>query len=269
MLRKEEKPRREESSLRSTSKDAKKKNPKNQKTQPRLLLFSLHSPHFPVEIRGGAKPVKETSQPKRIVANSASWSQDLTLEVLEGASELRVMLCKEKRQEGKVGTSVVAACGIFVADILDAVPIDKYFELFKPGAGGEGGFVRIAMSFYPDAAALKSRRGGGGGAGGAAVLNGDASSSGGGGGGPLARIRSSLSGIGLGGGGGSESSSAGAAGAGASGGSGGDKNGKRLRLLGLVVVVAAVAAAVVLGGGGKDGGSSSDAKKKDEKKKKK
>jgi hypothetical protein len=44
----------------------------------------------------------------------------------------------------------VAACGIFVADILDAVPIDKYFELFKPGAGGEGGFIRIGMTFDHD-----------------------------------------------------------------------------------------------------------------------
>ncbi len=27
------------------------------------------------------------------------------------------------------------------------MPIDKYFELFKPGAGGEGGFIRIGMNF--------------------------------------------------------------------------------------------------------------------------
>ena len=137
--------------------------------------------------------------------------------MLEGASELRIMLCKEKRTAGtaRVGTSVVAACGarwhpngatcstphasqdqrlctffhghmprghlpescetkllsvtrvrcaptigsmlsdydivyaagIFVDDILDAVPIDKYFELFKPGTGGEGGFIRVAMNF--------------------------------------------------------------------------------------------------------------------------
>lgn len=30
-----------------------------------------------------------------------------------------------------------------MTDILDAVPIDKYFELFKPNAGGEGGYIRI------------------------------------------------------------------------------------------------------------------------------
>ena len=38
--------------------------------------------------------------------------------------------------------SLTAPPGIFVEDILEAVPIDKYFELFKPGAGGEGGFIR-------------------------------------------------------------------------------------------------------------------------------
>lgn len=94
-----------------------------------------------------------------MLANSASWGEDLTLEVLEGASELRLMLCREKRVGARVGTSVVAACGIFVSDILDAVPIDKFFELFKPGAGGEGGFIRIGVEFYPDAKALASRRG--------------------------------------------------------------------------------------------------------------
>ena len=40
-------------------------------------------------------------------------------------------------------------------DILDAVPIDKYFELFKPGAGGEGGFIRIGMNFVKS---LKDRK---------------------------------------------------------------------------------------------------------------
>ena len=113
----------------------------------------------PVEIRGGARPVKATSTPRRVLANSEAWGEDLTLEVLEGASELRLMLCREKRVGARVGTSVVAACGIFVSDILDAVPIDKFFELFKPGAGGEGGFIRIGVEFYPDAKALAARRG--------------------------------------------------------------------------------------------------------------
>ena len=35
-------------------------------------------------------------------------------------------------------------------DILDAVPIDKYFELFKPNAGGDGGYIRISMNFVKD-----------------------------------------------------------------------------------------------------------------------
>ena len=40
---------------------------------------------------------------------------------------------------------VVCACGIFVQHILDAVPIDKYFQMFKPGSGSDGGFVRLKM----------------------------------------------------------------------------------------------------------------------------
>lgn len=40
--------------------------------------------------------------------------------------------------------------GIFVEDILDAVPIDKWFEMFKPSAAGEGGFIRVHMSFSED-----------------------------------------------------------------------------------------------------------------------
>ncbi|BDA41887.1 hypothetical protein COCOBI_02-6850 [Coccomyxa sp. Obi] len=100
-----------------------------------------------VEIRGGAKNVKVQSSPKRVLANSINWQEELVLDVLENATELRLMLCREKRSGTRVGTSVIAACGIFVNDIMDAVPIDKYFELFKPGAGGEGGFIRISMDF--------------------------------------------------------------------------------------------------------------------------
>lgn len=42
-------------------------------------------------------------------------------------------------------------------DILEAVPIDKYFELFKPNAGGEGGFVRISMDFAQDPTSMPRR----------------------------------------------------------------------------------------------------------------
>lgn len=48
--------------------------------------------------------------------------------------------------------------GIYVNDILDAVPIDKYFELFKPAGGGEGGFIRIGLDFVQDASQLASKR---------------------------------------------------------------------------------------------------------------
>ncbi len=41
--------------------------------------------------------------------------------------------------------------GIFVDDILEAMPIDKYFELFKPNMGGEGGYIRICLNYAKDA----------------------------------------------------------------------------------------------------------------------
>lgn len=69
---------------------------------------------------------------------------------MDGSGELRILLCRPK-PAGERGSSILAACGIYVRDILDAVPIDKYFELFKPGEGSEGGFIRISMNYLlPD-----------------------------------------------------------------------------------------------------------------------
>ena len=35
-------------------------------------------------------------------------------------------------------------------DIIKAVPLDKYFDLFKPGGvGGEGGFICLAVEYQP------------------------------------------------------------------------------------------------------------------------
>ena len=48
-------------------------------------------------------------------------------------------------------------------DIIEAVPIDKYFELFKPNAGGEGGYIRISMNFIKDLGAVKTGEGAGAG----------------------------------------------------------------------------------------------------------
>lgn len=100
-----------------------------------------------VEVRGGPRPVKAQTRKMPVVGQGISWSERLVLEVIGQANELRLMLCREKYQGTKRGTSVIAACGIYVSDILDAVPIDKYFELFKPNAGGEGGYIRIGMKF--------------------------------------------------------------------------------------------------------------------------
>lgn len=69
------------------------------------------------------------------------WCRDL----FEGSSELRLLLCREQTNNGRRSVHVVCACGIFVQHILDAVPIDKYFEMFKPGSGSDGGFVRLKM----------------------------------------------------------------------------------------------------------------------------
>lgn len=46
-----------------------------------------------------------------------------------------------------------------MSDILDAVPIDKYFELFKPSAGGEGGFIRLGLDYVKDPNDLPRTRG--------------------------------------------------------------------------------------------------------------
>lgn len=72
-------------------------------------------------------------------------------EIGENSSELRLLLCREKESaEGKKSTNVVTACGIFVSDIMDAAPIDKYFEMFKPGSGRDGGFVRLKMALLSE-----------------------------------------------------------------------------------------------------------------------
>ncbi len=51
--------------------------------------------------------------PRLAMTNRSHVGATSCSEVLEGATELRIMLCKEKRTAGssRVGTSVVAACG--------------------------------------------------------------------------------------------------------------------------------------------------------------
>ncbi|KAI8467301.1 MAG: hypothetical protein J3K34DRAFT_395121 [Monoraphidium minutum] len=125
-----------------------------------------------VELRGGARNVKVATRRAPVQGTAMVWNEPL---VLDHANELRVMLCKDKYTQlpdgsTKRGTQVIAACGIYVSDILDAVPIDKYFELFKPGVGGEGGFIRLGLDFsteppqfnddYSEPSGGKKRRGG-------------------------------------------------------------------------------------------------------------
>lgn len=105
-----------------------------------------------VEIRGGPKTIKKFTSTKAVDDNGITWVEQLSLEVLEGANELRIMLCRPKETSGeRSSTSIVAACGIYMKDILEAAPVDKYFELYKPGGGAAGGFIRVAISFLePD-----------------------------------------------------------------------------------------------------------------------
>lgn len=50
------------------------------------------------------------------------------------------MLCRPKESNGeRSSSSIVAACGIYMKDILEAAPVDKYFELYKPGASAVPG----------------------------------------------------------------------------------------------------------------------------------
>lgn len=114
------------------------------------LLSATHlkpAPHFTVEIRGGARTVKKQTSNQKIKDGTINWEEQLALECLDGASELRILLCREKKNGDRQGTSIVAACGIYMKEILEAVPIDKYFELFKPGHGAEGGFIRVSVNY--------------------------------------------------------------------------------------------------------------------------
>lgn len=111
-----------------------------------------------VELRGGIRNVKVQTRKSKLESETILWQEELRIEVPKGANELRLMLCRERDlAAGKKGTQVMAACGIFVSDIVDAVPIDKYFELFKPGGGGEGGYIRINMNYVKDLKELDNK----------------------------------------------------------------------------------------------------------------
>lgn len=104
-----------------------------------------------VEVRGGPKTVKAITLNQSVQNLSITWKQELRVEVTDDSKELRIMLCKEKPRDGsgsRRNTAILAACGIFVKDILESVPIDKYFELFKPGEDRDralGGFIRVTL----------------------------------------------------------------------------------------------------------------------------
>jgi hypothetical protein len=115
---------------------------------------SVRDAFVKIEIRGPkARPVKKQTSVSRVSAGVVTWEEQLALEHYEGSGELRILLCqpKPKKAGEKQSSVVLAACGIYMKDILEAVPIDKYFELFKPGEGADGGFIRISMNYLkPD-----------------------------------------------------------------------------------------------------------------------
>lgn len=55
------------------------------------------------------------------------------------------MLTSPKPSRVQSGTSIVAACGIYMRDILDAVPIDKYFEVRGGVTDPDGGLQHWKM----------------------------------------------------------------------------------------------------------------------------
>ncbi|CAD7699610.1 unnamed protein product [Ostreobium quekettii] len=108
-----------------------------------------------VEVRGGVKTIKASTMTQSVQNLSISWKQELRVEVTDDSKELRIMLCKERPRDASTGaqrrnTAILAACGIYVKDVLEAVPIDKYFELFKPSTADSqeralGGFIRVTL----------------------------------------------------------------------------------------------------------------------------
>ncbi|KAL6779845.1 hypothetical protein ACKKBG_A13965 [Auxenochlorella protothecoides x Auxenochlorella symbiontica] len=113
---------------------------------------SFQAGYVKVEIRGGSRIVKKTTSLQKVVDNVITWEEQLALEALKDANELRIMLCQEKKSDERPArSSVVAACGIYIRDLLEAVPVDKYFELFQPKLGKDGGFIRVSVNYLlPD-----------------------------------------------------------------------------------------------------------------------
>lgn len=77
--------------------------------------------------------MKGITSKQKVVGSGITWKHRIIFELPEYATELRIMVVRDRPQPGATKkATVLAACGIFVKEILPAVPIDKYFELFKP-----------------------------------------------------------------------------------------------------------------------------------------
>ncbi|CAG9465539.1 unnamed protein product [Pedinophyceae sp. YPF-701] len=105
-----------------------------------------------LELKSKSKdPAGDTKSRTRIVETSngkAFLRETLPMEVREGAEELRVIVCRSvKAPDGTQKHSVIAACGLYIKDVIAVAPIDKYFDLYKPHKGGPGGMIRVKMDF--------------------------------------------------------------------------------------------------------------------------
>lgn len=60
-------------------------------------------------------PLQKLTSTQDVADNGITWVEQLSLEVLEGASELRIMLCRPKQAGSeRSSSSIVAACGIYM-----------------------------------------------------------------------------------------------------------------------------------------------------------
>mmetsp|Transcript_9797 Transcript_9797/g.18306 ORF Transcript_9797/g.18306 Transcript_9797/m.18306 type:complete len:255 (-) Transcript_9797:407-1171(-) len=106
-----------------------------------------------IEIRGGSRNVKDQTARVRVDDDGKIvWNQTISLELLKEATELRLIFCKDrsKRQVAALTRktpSVIAACGIYVDDILKSAPFEKKFELYKPNSGTDRGTIKLSLGF--------------------------------------------------------------------------------------------------------------------------
>jgi len=98
-----------------------------------------------VEMRGGSGVVvKARTSAVKSVNQKLQFNEFMTLPIPAAAEEVRLTVCKEKKR-GAHGSSVkIANAGIRLRDLLQAVPIERDFNLFKPDeVTTDGGSIKL------------------------------------------------------------------------------------------------------------------------------